>query len=503
MSRPPDRPSAPREREVKLQAAPGFHLPDLDGLAGDIHPGPEQEARLETTYWDTGDLRLARWGVSLRHRGGQGWTLKLPGTTEGVLLSRPELTFPGQPRAVPAAAQRVLRAYVRTAKLEPVARLSTWRRRVPLLRADGHQAAEVVDDEVSVLEGRRVAARFREVEVELGEGGEAILEPLLWRLRGAGAGPPDPTPKHVRAMGPAALAPPEVAELPLPASPLAGEIIRNAIAAAVALVLRHDAGIRLGGDLEDVHQARVGTRRLRSHLRTFRPLLDAEWADALHEELGWLAFELGTVRDQEVLYERLEADRRLLPEADRRAAGSVTDRLRIAVDGGRSALLDAMAGSRYVDLLERLVEAANRPGLTEAAGMPAPDVLPVLARRPWRALRRAVRALGDDPPDLELHRCRILAKRVRYAAEAIAPAAGPDAQRFARAAAALQTVLGEHQDGVNAQAWLRANAGTGRRAFVAGEMAALELARTRTARDRWRKAWRGLDRRRLRSWMPS
>ena len=47
------------------------------------------------------------------------------------------------------------------------------------LNAAGRQVAEVVDDEVSVLAGRRVAARFREVEVELGEGGDSLLDPLL------------------------------------------------------------------------------------------------------------------------------------------------------------------------------------------------------------------------------------------------------------------------------------------------------------------------------------
>src|SRR5205823_2449717 len=138
--------------------------------------------------------------------------------------------------------------------------------RVPLSDAAGRQVAEVVDDEVSVLAGRRVAARFREVEVELGEGGDSLLDPLLDRLRTAGAGEPDPVPKHVRALGPAALEPPEVAERPLPARPDVLGVVRNALAAAVTLILRHDPLVRLGGDPEYVHQARVGTRRLRSHL---------------------------------------------------------------------------------------------------------------------------------------------------------------------------------------------------------------------------------------------
>jgi CHAD domain-containing protein len=80
--------------------------------------------------------------------------------------------------------------------------------------------------------------------------------------------------------------------------------------------------------------------------------------------------------------------------------------------------------------------------------------------------------------------------------------AGPDAQAFGRAAAKLQTILGEHQDSVTAQAWLRAARVSGRRAFVAGELIALERIAAEDARTRWPKVWDSLDRKRLRQWMP-
>src|SRR5207237_733472 len=80
-----------------------------------------------------------------------------------------------------------------------------------------------------------------------------------------------------RALGPAAQGDPDVAVPARPPDPTAADVVRRAIAAGVQLLLRHDALVRLGGDPEHVHQARVGTRRLRSHLRTFRPLLDRAW----------------------------------------------------------------------------------------------------------------------------------------------------------------------------------------------------------------------------------
>src|SRR2546422_8741471 len=92
------------EREVKLAAPPAFTLPDLDDLAAAIETTPVDEQRLETVYYDTPDLRLARWGCNLRLRHGEGWTLKLPTTGGGPGLARRELESPGDASRPPDAA---------------------------------------------------------------------------------------------------------------------------------------------------------------------------------------------------------------------------------------------------------------------------------------------------------------------------------------------------------------------------------------------------------------
>ncbi|HEY7199948.1 MAG TPA: CYTH and CHAD domain-containing protein [Candidatus Dormibacteraeota bacterium] len=484
-------------KQLTLGASPAFRLPDLSGIAEGVIASPAQDARLETTYFDTADLRLARWGLVLRQRG-RRWLLAIPNGEE-----RPpaELGFDGPARRPPEAALALVRSYVRGEPVEPVARLSSLCRRVALVDGAGRRLAEIVDDEVSVLHGRRVAARFREVEIEIQPGGDPLLAALLERLRGAGAGRVDRTPQHVRILGPAAMGEPDVAVPDMPREPAAADVVRRALAAGVQLVLRHDALVRLGGDPEHVHQARVGTRRLRSHLRTFRTLLEPAWAEGLREELGWLAAELGAVRDREVLHERLLALIASLPAVDVRPAAALAEILTTEMEAARVRLLETMSTRRYYDLVDRLVEAAARPALVEAAQRPAAEVLPEIARGPWRRLKQAVRALDAHPPDEELHRVRILAKRVRYAAEAAAPAVGSDASRFGKLAAALQEVLGEHQDSVTLQAWLRATAGGGRRrAFVAGELHAVEATRAEAARAGWPETWRRLSRPRAREW---
>ena len=495
----------PEEREVKLEASPSFQLPQLGELGNGMTATVREPERLLTVYLDTNDLRLTRWGVSLRHRHGQGWTLKLPADGSEDLLVRTELPFDGAARRPPEAAVDLIRGYVRAAELVPQVRLRTTRRGVEIRDRDGKLLADVVDDEVSVLDGRRVAARFRELEVEATPDTPAgLVEQIVERLRAGGAGAPDPTPKVVRALGSRAPQQPEVPVVGLGRGPKAGDVVSRAIAISVDRLIRHDVVVRLDADPEGVHQARVATRRLRSDLRTFAPLVAADWSRELRDELGWLADTLGRVRDADVMLERLHGRVAELPEASTRGAERVLDTLLKQRTEALAELLEVLQSERYFSLLDRCVEAARAPALVGDARLPAADVLPALVRRPWRKLEKAVKALGDPPTDEDLHWVRIGAKRCRYAAEAVAPAVGKRARAFARAAAELQQVLGDHNDAVVAERWLRDWAAVGRSPaaiFAAGELAGLERAAAEATRAGWRKAWKRFAAPKLRAWM--
>jgi CHAD domain-containing protein len=264
--------------------------------------------------------------------------------------------------------------------------------------------------------------------------------------------------------------------------------------------MRHDPGVRLGDDPEDVHRARVATRRLRSQLRTFGTLLDTEWANALREDLRWLGSGLGSVRDRQVMAQRFRSRTTALAEDDALTVADLSAELQAESEEARGRLVLDMRSDRYIDLIERLVEASRAPALMADGQQRAELVIAKLARSDWKPLRKGVAALPDQPADAELHRIRILAKRLRYAAEAAEPVAGKIATRSAEAAAALQDVLGDHQDSVTAQQWLR-EAGRGPRAFVAGELTALERETAAHDRTAWHNVWKKLDRKRLRRWM--
>jgi CHAD domain-containing protein len=130
--------------------------------------------------------------------------------------------------------------------------------------------------------------------------------------------------------------------------------------------------------------------------------------------------------------------------------------------------------------------------------------MPALVAKPWKKLRKEVRGAGDDPADHELHQIRIRAKRARYAAEAVEPVIGEPAGAFADAVADIQSELGDHQDAVVGEAWLREAAGAGRRpaVLVAGMLIAAERASAASTRDGWRQVWDAASRRKLRAWLP-
>lgn len=492
------------ERQTKLSAPGGFRTPPFGEPAG-LTPAPQQNRTFQTTYVDTADLRLARWGCSLRHRTGEGWTVRFPPGPGGPLLERSEHVFDpaGEAGRVPEAALDLVRAYVRTAPVRTVVRLRTVRHVTRLDTLEGESVADLVVDEVSVLDHNRIVERFREIEVQVTPTTPLqSLDVILEALKEAGAMPPDTRSKYARALGSRATQLPEVAVVRPGAGATAGDVVRYAIASSVDRYLRHEPGVRAAEDIEAVHQARVATRRLRSDLRTFGPLIDEQWTNAIRQELSWLAGLLGGARDADVLGERLQGRIHSLPLGDQEGGKKLVAGFQAEWDEARVKLMAALREEAYLRLLEHLIEAARSPSLTPEADRPAAEVLKVLIEGPWRSLRKSVRALGDDPVDEALHMVRIKAKRVRYAAEAVTPVLGHTAERFARAAAGLQETLGEHQDAVVTGEILRARgmAETGDVAFAAGQLAGLERAAALEARSHWPAGWKRLRRAAQRLW---
>jgi CHAD domain-containing protein len=496
------------EREWKFEAGSEFALPDLTTLVpgGQMATLPPRE--LEAVYYDTTDLRLARWGVTLRHRTGDDvavWTVKLPavdgsggsgaGATKGASKGastgervRHEISFPGDDGPVPPEVAALVVAYARREPLAPVARLVTRRVRFALSDADGAAVAEVDDDEVLAFRGKKQVARFREIEVELGPAGlNGVGRAVTKAFKKAGASPSASANKLLRALG----------EPPAPELPEsdADELVRSAMAAGARRLLLHDPFVRLDDDIEAVHQARVATRRMRSDLGTFKAFVDDRWASALGDDLKWLGSLLGAVRDADVLGQRLRSHIADLPEADQPAAARVLATLATSRETAQQALVEGMQTERYVDLLDAVVAAGQSPVLRSDAHADADAVRDVVAKR-WRRLRKDATAADSDEA---LHGVRIAAKRARYAAEAGSAVLGRSGASLAKAFAGVQEVLGDLHDAVVAESWLR-QAARARMAPSTAVALGLLIARERQVGDEARSAWPAAWERAIQAW---
>ncbi len=487
---------APR---VALLAPASLERPDFERLHPDVFVRTRPRARLTDVYFDTPDLRLARAGVELRQGAADGWVLALPPTPRGLASRRRAVPIEGAAGAVPPRAAALVTGYRRSAELDPVARLDTEREQVELFREGGEVLAVLTDDRVRAQTSGGGVESFRELGVAVRVGaGEWLAETVLEALLAAGAGPVQDRSRLAHALGPAAAKPPDVVVPRVGSNPTAESVIRRGSADATRRLVRHEPGVRIGEDAEDVHQARVATRRLRSILRTFEPLLDREWAASLRSELGGLAAALGRVRDRDVLLARLrERARELPPEAD---AGATPLFARLAAERARehAALVEALGRTGHVELIDRLVAAAAEPRMRRRAMRPADEMLPPVLIARWKTLRHAVREARRTTDPVRLHVVRIRAKQCRYAASAMAPAFGPAARSLSRALASLQGVLGDVQDSVVAEAWLReaaADLETSEAAFVAGLLAGVEIERRGRERSRWRRDWKRVKKR--------
>ena len=500
-----------RETERKYDAPPGAKLPDLSDLPEVAAESGPDEQTLEAEYYDTDDLRLIRNGITLRRRRGgsdAGWHLKLPLGGD----SRREIQLPlgRASRQVPAEFARLVHAVARGEALRPVAHITTVRRRRVLLDDAGNSLAEVDSDDVSAktMGDAATLSRWQEVEVELTGGGPRLLEAADEQLRRSGLRPAGRMAKLQRALADQL---PQAADRrePTPLSS-AAEVVLAYAAVQVAALTSRDPLVR-HDEPDSVHQMRVATRRLRSTLTSFGQVLRREDCRSLGEELKWLGGLLGTARDAEVLAGHLQASLEQMPPE--LVMGDVQARVRahfapIEADA-RAAVLQALDSDRYMALLDGLDRLLADPPLTPEAARPAVDALPPTIRRTrdrvGRRMRRARSMPAGPDRDAALHEVRKAAKYARYAAEAVSPACGEEATRFATYMKEVQSALGDHHDGMVARATVRDMAvqahQAGDNAFSFGILYERDACRAPGLEDQAWRAWKQASRPKYSRWL--
>ena len=202
-------------------------------------------------------------------------------------------------------------------------------------------------------------------------------------------------------------------------------------------------------DIEGVHSMRVATRRLRSALRDFMPLMDKRPSKRVRKELKQLADALGAVRDQDVAIVALEG---LQVEAEtepiREGIGKLLEERSDLREVARLDLTTALAASNLNDLQERFtatiakVVRRKKSKQTVSFNEAGRDVV----ASSLQDLLDLGASLYEPFKTEELHEMRIAAKRLRYAIELFVACWGARIAPFADEIAEMQSFLGEVHD---------------------------------------------------------
>jgi triphosphatase len=426
--------------------------------------------RIRDTYLDTDDWRLHRAGYTLRSRAANGeheLTLKSRADAIDGVRTRLELTqklgevgdeahWRGGP-----VVDRV-RLLVGRNELISLFRVNTRRQAYALQLggADGAPSAELALDDTSIpVSDGGQPVRLQRVEVELaGAARKRQLLPFVRRIRAESHLRPAITSKFEAGLLANGLRPVDLQDLGrTDGGPLVHDVAYSFLRTHFVRFLEQEGSARLGDDLEGVHQMRIAVRRLRAAAQLFAPYLPHRFG-FYQRELRWVAAALGTVRDLDVQLLQLADWMADMDPADAEGLQPLADLLQRRRRRARTRLLRTLNSRRYSRLVAGLTDALRRgptrrtPGRGVLIAAFAPSII---ERRHRRVMREGARLKPSSPP-AEFHQLRIRCKRLRYTLECLEDVYPRHMPRVLRRLAAVQDVLGMHQDADVAVAHLRA-----------------------------------------------
>ena len=451
-----------------------------------ILPGPEAEAavvarvrehgylvegldpvRNVDTYLDTFDWSLMKNKLALRYRVSNGtamYTLKSTGSIKDGIAERMEIEIPlkgpvDTPAGVPVKQIRNhIEGIIWPRKLLEHLQIRTDRRRYRVVSSEGAEIELAFDTSSFSLRGlhkTRRTQRLHELEAEILDGPATVLGSLAALLAEAFGYSPSPASKLEVAI--------ERLKVTMPSKKPPEKLmvrLEDRFDLAVSKIMTYQLqrfreqlpGVRQDIDTEFVHQARVATRRMRSALRLFHDAVPEKTGTYLAGELKWLGGMFGTVRDLDVFLlnlSRFEGQIKFFPARKKRAFENWIEKHRRAP---LKALHEALDSPRYKNLERRLTRFLERPlparPQAPLAVKSVRDMAPVVIHERFEAVMTQGNKVLANPKLKQFHRLRIQMKKLRYAAEFMAPAYDGGLDPFIERTVEIQNCLGELQDTV-------------------------------------------------------
>jgi triphosphatase len=447
-----------RELELKIELSKS----DVDRLADEIHSvelsvGSPASRKLKTVYFDTlaHDLHAAGFSLRLRRQDG-GWlqTVKADQRVAEGISNPIELEVavdsdtPNIDRIADKKIQRKVRKAIGGAGLHPV--FETIVHRTTRKIEVQHSEIELTVDDGEVRAGKS-QRQLREAELELKAGSAEGLLLAAEKLLGSHDLKLSTRSKAERgyrlALGKKGLSPdPEKAR---PAAvrqkDTCGEALSAVLASATRQVLVNRSAVLETDDPDAAHQLRIGLRRLRSALRTLRPLVDRASLRAFERRARAMGRCVGVLRDADVLISGLYAPIEGAA-SDKTGFAELHDALVADRVAKRDEVRKALTGPAwtklqlYLTLWPRTLD--EIPNLDKPITKHARKVL----HKAWKKPARLGRHLDRLDPE-HRHEMRKALKRLRYQAEFMAPLFDKrDTRRFLARLKDLQDVFGYIND---------------------------------------------------------
>ncbi|MFH7245043.1 MAG: CHAD domain-containing protein [Spirulina sp.] len=275
-----------------------------------------------------------------------------------------------------------------------------------------------------------------------------------------------------------------------------GTLAQGAIAKYLKQATSYEAGVLADNDPEDLHQMRVGLRRLRTALQVFEVGIVLPKAGR-EPRVAKIGQRLGNLRDLDVIGDTLRQQYLPhLPEEEQRELLAVIDHLAQTRQHAFKDVKKLLVSDAYQAMKQALGAWAKKPAYQPlghcSAAMVIPDVVLPLVSDLWLhpgwwvgakvthhnpAIRPRLSMADADALIAEegylLHSLRKQVKRVRYQLRVVAPLYGDALEADLERLSAMQDTLGYLQDSVVLEDFMaQVNPKTRRQMPVMGELLA-------------------------------
>jgi CHAD domain-containing protein len=217
-----------------------------------------------------------------------------------------------------------------------------------------------------------------------------------------------------------------------------------------AQMILHEAGTRLGEDIEELHDMRVATRRMRAAFEVFEEAFDRKALKVHLKGLRATGRALGRVRDLDVFMEKAQQYLDSIPQEQRSGLDPLLSLWDNERQEDRSKMLAYLDSQDYADFKRKFLKFVTTPGagakdIPENSPKQVKLIVPILVYTRLAAVRSYGPLLESATID-QLHALRIDFKKLRYTLEYFSEVLGKENKRLIAEIKKLQDHLGDLND---------------------------------------------------------